>query len=95
MNDLGSRFFGPANAVLIRPAALVPLIVILLGTSAIIHRAASKDRRVLCPHCGRFLAGGVIRLVTVATKHCPLCGQRVFGHEPANAADLKSNRIDQ
>lgn len=81
MNSLGIRLFGAEHADLIRPLAGVPLVVLSLGGSAIIHWRASKDWRVTCPHCGRILAGGSVRLVTVATSHCPLCGKLVINDD--------------
>lgn len=78
LHGLGTSLFGMKYADLARPLALVPVVILMLGGSAFIHWFASKDGRVVCPHCKGFLAGGKVRLETLATRHCPLCGLRAI-----------------
>ncbi len=75
---LGNRLFGPAQANLISLLAGVPVVVLMLAGSAFIQQLVCKDQRVVCSHCQRLLAGGTVRLVTVATGNCPFCGRRVI-----------------
>jgi hypothetical protein len=75
---LGNRLFGPAQADLISPLAGVPVVVLMLAGAAFIQQLVSRDRRVVCSHCQRLLAGGTVRLVAVATGNCPFCGERVI-----------------
>jgi hypothetical protein len=91
LTALGVRLFGAAQADLVGPLALVPVVVVLLAGSALVQQLVSKDRRAVCPHCRRLLVGGTVRLVTVATRHCPFCGQQVT--EEPNAE--QSAAVDQ
>ena len=93
---LGQHLFGTNYAYMIRPLGLVPAVIVMLGGSAIILRLMSKDPYVNCSHCRRFLAGGNVRPVTVATKHCPFCGQRVIdmpNGEPLGSPDRGETRM--
>jgi hypothetical protein len=83
--EWGAWLFGNAQAGLVFPLVLVPVVVILLGGSAVIQWILSKDRRLVCPHCGKFLAYGPARLVLVATRNCPFCGEKTINGSGSEA----------
>jgi hypothetical protein len=56
------------------PAAVSAVVVLpLLAWTFVLRR----DQRLQCPACGRWLFA--IGYVTIATRHCGRCGERILG----------------
>jgi hypothetical protein len=76
---LGTRAFGPENKDAIRPLLMVPVVLYCLGGGAYTQWRAKRDRRMICPHCGKLLVTPVAaRFAVMATCNCPFCGKRAI-----------------
>jgi hypothetical protein len=79
LDDVGLNWFGAANARVIRPLTLVPVIGGFFLVSGFVQRVANQDPRLRCPACGAFLGRARTREIVIACKHCANCGSRVIG----------------
>ena len=74
----GEQFLGRASAELVPGLAGVPVIVIMLGGSALVQWIASKDRRLVCPDCRRLVVQPAARRMVVTSGCCRFCGGQVI-----------------
>jgi hypothetical protein len=81
--NIGGKLFGPANANFIAPTTLGLVAAAMLIASGISHRPIRKDKRLRCDHCHRFLGNAQVRMIVIATGHCPFCGGTLFEPFPA------------
>jgi hypothetical protein len=79
LDAMGLNWFGAANARVIRPLTLAPVIGGFFLVSGLVQRVANQDPRLRCSTCGAFLGRARTREIVIACKHCANCGSRVIG----------------
>jgi DNA-directed RNA polymerase subunit RPC12/RpoP len=67
----------------------LPGTIISLGGLFLTFRQAKRDRRIICPYCGKLLVEH--RFLVVTTRNCCRCGRRVLS-EPEERDALRSER---